>query len=232
MIYRLINGEQVLAKVITMFNIDNSDWIAKSSQWLLDGLSDMRITANTETYSRTVEIVDRKAKLPCDIKSLVDVEYNNERITRENITTGIKDDVLTYQLLHNNYILLNQDYFYPDESVTFYFKSLPITLSKLYNVYLPEVPDNFDVIQALAYYVLTQYLMHGYKHTIFDLNSNNSFTNPAIIYYGLDRKSGLRLVARNSINSLDAHAMENLQDRAASLNTNPEARRIRTFKTQ
>jgi len=232
MIYRLINGEQVLAKVISNFNLDNSDWIAKSPQWMLDGLSDMRITGNTETYHKTVEIVDRKAKLPCDIKSLVNVEYQGMPMDREDIVTGIKTDTLTYQLLHNDYILLNQEYFYPHETVTFYFKSLPMTLSPTYNIYLPEVPDNFDVIQALTYYILMQYLMHGYTHKIFNINNNNPFTNPALKYYGADEKSGLRLVARNSINSLDKNAMENVQDRAASLNTNPSARRNRTFKTE
>jgi hypothetical protein len=72
--------------------------------------------------------------------------------------------------------------------------------------------------------------MHGYKHKVFDLNSNNPFTNPALRYYGADEKSGLRLVARNSINTPDKNAMENIQDRAASLNTNSVARRNNTFK--
>lgn len=231
MIYRLINGEQVLAKVITTFNIDNSDWIAKAPQWILDGLSDMRVTSQTEIYSKTVDIVDRKAKLPCDIKSLVSVSYKGDQLSKETITTGIKNDILTYQLLHNNYILLNQEHFYPHETVTFYFKSLPMTLSPLYNIYISSVPDNHDVITALTYYVLMQYLMYGYSHKIFSLNDNSQFTNPALIYYGADRMSGLRLVARNSINSLDADGMANLQDRAASLNTNRAARRNRTFKT-
>jgi len=229
MIYRLINGEQVLAKVISMFNLDTSDWIAKSSQWMLDGLSDIRIAANLEIQHKEVLIVDRKAKLPCDIKTLLNVEYKGEYLDRADIVTG-EDINNTYQLLHNNYIMLNNIHFYPHETVTFYFKGLPITLSPTYNIYLPEVPDNFDVIQALSYYILIQYLMHGYTHNVFSLNSNNPFTNPALKYWGADEKSGLRLVARNSVNTPDKNAMENIQDRAASLNTNRIARRHKTFK--
>ncbi len=230
MIYRLINGEQVIAKVISNFNLDNSDWIAKSPQWILDGLSDIRITSHLEVQSKEVEIVDRKITLPCDIKSLVNIEYNGDRVIREDIVTGEDSEDLTYQLLHNNDVLFNSTYFYNGDVATIYFKSLPMTISPIYNIYIPSVPDNFDVIEALTYYVLMKYLLHGYKHKLFNLESNNLITNPSLRFYGPDMKSGLRLVARNSINSPDKDAQSNIQDRAAMLNENPVGRRNRQFK--
>ena len=124
MIYRLINGEQVIAKVISNFNLDNSDWIAKSPQWILDGLSDIRVTSNLETQSREVEIVDRKITLPCDIKSLVNIEYNGERVIREEIVTGEDKVSLTYQLLHNNDVLFNTKFFNRGDTAKVYCASL------------------------------------------------------------------------------------------------------------
>lgn len=230
MIYRLVNGEAVIAQVISDFNIDNSDWIIKSPKWILDCMEDIRVVSHLEPQTINKEIVNNKVELPCHIKNLKAVIYNDAQIDREDIIDN-ESDTLTYRLLGNNYIELNTNIYFPNgDKVEIIYQSLPVVKSTLYNVFMPMIPDNFDVINAAANYVLIKYLQQGYSHAVYSLNNNNIYTNPALAYYGPDNKSGLRMVARNSINSLDADTMYNIQNRLHSLNSNYV--NTRKFKTK
>lgn len=225
MIYRLINGDSVIGSVISKFNIDNSDWIAKSPQWILDCLDDIRIVSDLETHESELTIVDNKILLPCDIKSLKGVVYNDTRVYAEDSLDG-KTDGVTYKLLNNNYLLFNRNYTFDNgETALLYWKGFPISDTSIYNIPFPMIPDNSDLVEAISYYILMLYLQHGYKHPVFDLNSNNMFTNPALKYYGADNKSGLRLVARNSVKTLNADERYNLNQRLSMLNSNEASKR-------
>lgn len=230
MIYQQVKGELVLAQVISDYNIDSSDWIAKSPKWIQDCLSDLRILSEMELQKETITVIDNKVLLPCEIKSLETVEYNGYEITREEITTN-KSTHLTYQLLHDSYIKFPDEvYFTNGDTVTIYWKGYRTSLSTKYNIFMPDVPDNQDVINACAVYILLKYLHHGYTHSVFNLRESSPYTNPAVMYAGFDGKSGLKLIARNSAKTLDKAEMDYISARASTLNENPISRTKLKFK--
>lgn len=69
---------------------------------------------------------------------------------------------------------------------------------------LPLLPDLHEVIEACKFYMLRRILMRGYVHPIYDLTSQNQFSNVNIIYEGMDRRGGLKRAARVQATNIDA----------------------------
>lgn len=219
MIYRMINGEQAIANTIADYNIDNADWIAKCPKWINDCLDDLKIISDFETFVEDIQIIDNKVLLPCAIKSLKAVQVNDIEFTVEDTITGRNSDEYTYTILNNSYILFNTNLIFTNGSkATIYYKMFPLKLSSLYNIYIPSIPDNQDVMNAISMFILTKYLQNGYTHKVFNLNNNNPYTNPALAYNGADGFSGLKLKARNSVKKMDRNTMLTVEYRQAMLN--------------
>jgi hypothetical protein len=221
MVYKEVNGEQVLARTISTFNIDNSDWIAKSPKWIDECLKDLKLISELEIRYEDCTIVDNKFLLPCDSDSVQAIEYNETYVDLTDTITGKNSDYLSMQFVNNNYGLLNLNLTFDEgETVRVYYKGVNLKASKLYNILIPNVPDNDDVFEAMSYFILIRYLQNGYTHPIYNLNSNSHVTNPFLLYYGYDNITGLRIRARNSAKKLNKLQMNNIIARQRSLNEN------------
>ena len=239
MIYRLISASNVIANVQDSFNVNDSDWIGRAANWINHCLSDLGVKSELETLHKTIEAIDYRIELPCDIKSLEAVEINNRRILSSNqiATTRTEDyrqsyNEITYVVQGDNYIQLEtENELYRDIDVTIHFKSFPLELFKPFGIYLPYVPD-IDIVQdAIATYIMVKILTRGYSHNVLNLNSQNPATNPYIAYYGLPGLVGLRKKARLAIKRMDKDAYERASASIRSFN-HPDRYSTRDFNNK
>ena len=222
MIYKLIEASNVIANVQDTFNIDDSDWIGRSANWINKALVDIGVMSELAILSETSKAIDFRVELPCDIKSLVAVEIKGFRIYRtNNVTKETYNSELgvTYNVNGNNYITIDSnDELFKDIEVTVHYKSLPVAIYKPYGVYLPLIPD-VDVAQdAIANYVMIKLLGRGYMHPVFNLTSQSPATNPYLAYYGIPGRPGFRQRARIKVKTMDADARERVSVSTRSFN--------------
>jgi len=239
MIYRLISASNVIANVQDTFNVDDSDWIGRASNWLNKGLMDLGVISELVVIHHETTATDYRVELPCSIKSLEAVEIDGKRIYRSNQirdgktdVMGMSYDVITYTVQGDNYIQFETDNdYFQDVDVIIHFKSLPVEVFKPWDIYLPLVPD-IDVVQdALALYIFIKLLGRGYKHNVFDLNSNNPATNPYLQYHGMTGKDGIRKKARIKIKSMDKDARERVSVSTRSFN-HPDRHATKDFNNK
>ena len=60
--------QRLVAKIDNDFNISESDWIPRVAAWVIDALSQMKVLP-MEKKKRTLEVVERVAKFPCELNA-------------------------------------------------------------------------------------------------------------------------------------------------------------------
>ncbi len=239
MIYRLISASNVIANVQDTFNIDDSDWIGRASNWISKGLTDLGVISELTVIHHETKATDYRVELPCDIKSLEAIEIDGMRVYRSNQLRDSRNDdlnypynTISYTVQGDNYIQLEtENEYFKDVDVIVHFKSLPIEVFKPYDVYLPLVPDLDTVQDALALYIMIKLLGRGYRHNVFSLDKQSPATNPYIQYYGITGKDGIRKKARLKIKGMDKDARERVSVSTRSFN-HPDRHATKDFNNK
>ena len=206
MIYNTVNGAKIIGRVFNKFKPDYSDWVVSAPQWIGDALSIMGIYMQFEPYTLAVEVANHRAKIPCDIKALEVVEYENCRLPRNNSTakTGICNvtqrlhPTAKYSLNNNGFIETT----FESGEVKFHYKRLPTSYNATYNIEFPLVPDEFVVEDSISWYILYMMMAGGYKHPVFSLEAKLEHLNPFIMWETTHVK------AKRRVNSLDRDGRE------------------------
>lgn len=201
--YKYIKGKELIARAIDSFTIDNTQWVYSAPLWIADALAQLKII-QTYQYTNTVaSVVGHRCELPCNLQLLIAVEYKGYRLRRLGKINTKSSSVLSelgympnegYEVVGDNWITTTFD----EGDIVFHYKALAVDYDTTKNIMIPKVPDDPYVIEAVKWYLIQQLLFKGFKHPVFDLNSNNEFTNPGLQW----EKNKKR--ARNSVNIIDA----------------------------
>jgi hypothetical protein len=224
MVYRWISGNSIIAEVFDRYNIETSDWMIRAGYWINEGLYDIKALPSTEIKCKVETASDYLVDLPCSVGSLQYVEISgipineSSNIRKKENSSGIMDSVVTYSVLKNGKIRIEADStYYQDVEVKIYYKGFDTEFDEDLHQEIPFIPDNHEAREALALYLLIRILSRGYEHPVFSIKVNNSFTNPNVLYYGADGKSGMRKRAMLSLKRLSKGKRDLV------------SRRIRTF---
>ncbi len=207
MTYKQINSKILIGTMFDRFNVDYTGFISRVPNMIHAAMRELNIYSsllNAISPDETV-VVDYKCAIPDDCKILVGVSYLGYRLPRtDKLNQFIAEEMPklvheehSYQPDNNGYIITTFETSEEGE-LKFYYKTLPLELDTVTNLYFPLIPDNQDLITALEYYILKRLLERGHKIREFSLSTPNEYLNPAIAWERWSK------IAKNSVLSLDA----------------------------
>lgn len=207
--YRYISGKEIIARVSNDFTIDNSQWIYSAPLWIADALAQLKIPMSLQYTTKEIEVVDYKFEIPVDIRLIIAVEYNGYRLKRLGIFNNMSPEALAnrgydsnegYELVGNGWCTTT----FKEGTLILHYRIPPTEYDKFTGMLIPKVPDDTYVIEAINWYIILHVLYKGFQHPVFNLNSNNEFTNAGMQW----EKNKKR--ARNSVNVIDADEREEI----------------------
>lgn len=88
--YKLVSAEYVIQRVLQNHQIENANWTKDAYDWIGSGIRLIGKHAGLRTkISDTIEVVDHKALYPCDLESLLGVEYQGLMLPLGSDRSGI-----------------------------------------------------------------------------------------------------------------------------------------------
>lgn len=203
MYYKYIRGNEVIARVMNDFTIDNSQWIYSAPLWMMDGLSKLSIPTIWQYAYYPITVSAYKFQLPCDLKLLIAIEYDSMRLRRRGTLLNMSAEGLESKgfASDNSYELLGDGWIgtsFEEGDIVVHYRRPLCDYDKERDILIPKIPDNPFAIEALEWYLLLSILRKGFKHPVFDLNSKVPYTNPATMWETMQKR------ARNSLSSFDA----------------------------
>jgi hypothetical protein len=189
MIYQLTSAKQVIARIDNNFDIDYSDWISRAPLWIADALDRLLFISSYEDTYIDLDVVDHIAQLPdnvpSDIKRILGVEYDGYLIKRLNVVNPIKQPTVECEYLStesysikNGYLVLS----FEEGTVRLYYQVAAIEWEQELQVYLPKIPNNSIIQDAIGWYLMYCMLRRGHKHPIYSLENKNPITNPYLMW--------------------------------------------------
>ena len=207
MVYSWTCGKEVIGRIDNDLSIDFADWIAKAPLWIADGLAQLNIRAAWKASSDVITIEGHTGMLPCNLKLLIAIDYNGERMnTTSKISSPFFERSSLFNSPHTYEVDTNGNFLttFEDGEVTVLSMKAPVEYWQEHNIFMPQVPNNPFVLEALKWFVMFRILQKGTKHPIFNLRDQNPYTNPGIAWDMYSKK------ARNSVSTLTSDERENL----------------------
>ena len=193
MIYKYISSKNIISKVKRDFNLDYTDWIYLSPEWIGECISQLEIKIALTMAMSEITVSNYRCNIPCDLEVLLGIEYNGYRLNRNNYISRLNKDVddtsdIIYDSLYeDNEIIRNRfrgttlsniesysvvgnnvlDFTFEEGDIIIYYKTLPLELDSTFNIYLPLVPDNANLIECISWYIISKILGRGYLHPVF-----------------------------------------------------------------
>jgi hypothetical protein len=203
--YKTITQDEFVARFIDKFAIDGSDFIPRLTLWLSNGLRDLDIPLALVPIRKADTFTGYKYILPVspDINCILAVYINKTRAINRgviNMTDVIdipnfpESTDFMYDFNLNGAMIISIE----SGDIDIIYSHIPEYVGIANNISI-YIPDNFFVIEALCWYALMQLLMRGYKHPIFEIESNNQNTNVRYIYEGIDGMHGAKRKARVAV---------------------------------
>ena len=192
----LISGKEIIARINDKFNLDYTDWINRTPLLIADALRKLDVPMAYEKVRSSLILDGYVGDLPYDLKYLDAVSYKGQLVNKLEYINNNSTDVPKQGITTDFYTLdLNRHITFTvqDAELTLYYRRLPCVFDFESNIYIPSVPDDIYVIEAVEWYIIMSLLIRGHKHPIYDIGSNNPFTNPQVQWETNLKK------ARNSI---------------------------------
>lgn len=165
MTYKTCSVNKVLAQIYRDFKPSNSSWTEDAIEWIADAIEIMKCYQGYAELSKTVETVDYRAKLPCDLEMLLGIEYKGKRLQKSG---GINHKFKKCSCLDNlvcevqESYSLNPNYIhttFKKECITIYYLGLEVDCDGF-----PLIIDDAIYREALTWYVLMKMCLRGFKH--------------------------------------------------------------------
>lgn len=157
---RYISSRVIIDKVYRDLNLeeDNDRW-QDIIEWIGEAIEAIHISYTLQSKTVQLEVSNFRALLPCDFYSLIMAKVNgvaskesaNPFDFNSNQPRSIRSHFIEYP-----YIKLNCDNGFVD--LAYY--AFPLD-----NENFPLVPDNYQVKEALMWYILKKMIMGGWKHS-------------------------------------------------------------------
>lgn len=216
--YNFINGKFIIAKLYDEFNIKSSDWESRAPRWIADALSNLKVFKSMKQVNKPIPIIDNIFKLPCNVKVLRSISVDGIKLDRVlNPTYTTTNRLVTNP--SNTYFISGDEIHveYKTGIAVVTFMELPVEWDDEFNMWIPLVPNTFQVIDNVTWYVLKLILARGYIHPLYSLTTNNPLLNPSLLWR--DTVKGARL----SINSMDSEERKIMSNVLSNFLTNPRA---------
>jgi hypothetical protein len=214
MITKYISGNELIGRIDHDLSFDNSDWITKAPLWIADCLALMDVIPALQAVYVDVEIVDYQCNVPLSLKILDRVVVNDIPLIPHqafNAKFNSSTELINHATRYSTRIdeaSLNTIMIFGVETGTarFYYHIPAVEAIDEYHVIMPKVIDDIFVFETVKYFILMRMLQRGYKHPVYDLTSNNPFTNAGLLWKEYQDK------ARNSVSTLDQAELKVLFD--------------------
>lgn len=207
MVYSYTSSKEVIGRVEHDLTIDFSDWIPRAPLWIADGLAQVNAVGYLEDAHEAVTVSDYRGKLPCNNKVLIAIDYEGYRMSCIAKVaspfyerTSLFNSKETYELTGGDFFITS----FEEGEVTVLFKRPPIEYWQEHNIYLPRVPDDENMLEALKWWIMLKILQKGTKHPTFNLRDNNMYINPGLAFEYYAKK------ARNSMGQMTSDQREEL----------------------
>ncbi len=207
MIQKTISINAVIRKVIKDLGIDDKEvFIDDFIEWIGEGLQYIGSYYQYIEKETTIDIIDYKGELPCDLVTLLRIHNKSD-----NLSDSFNKSLIGTNSATNNQISRNsntmRDYNITNNVVTASYKT-----GKMYVQYLafpldcdgfPEIPDVVDYKDALMWKCAYQLSLRGYTFKSPQLNNYQ---------YVEDKWKRYCIQARAAINMPDADTMERIKN--------------------
>ena len=215
MVNQLVSLEEFKADFDNSFSITSSRWETDCPLWLVKAIEDLSIPRAFPITTVQQTIVDYTTNQPEHMLLLLAIEIDGEEVTKVDYihptehyfkVNGVRYDISSYPI----YYSINKNgvitYTVESGSTTLTFHTIGDANNN------PVIPNIHSVIEACKFYILRKLLQYGYKHPIYNLDSNNPYTNVNIIYEGEDRRGGLKRIARSDATVIDHNIRRDLSN--------------------
>jgi hypothetical protein len=218
MVYNLVNGKLIIAKMNDEFNIKSRDWENRAPKWIADAMSFLSIYPSWERRVEEIKFQNYYFELPCSMKVLEGIiiddikQDKSQTIALEYLLGRVNAGKKFYTISGGKVITQNK------EGVAYViYKSPPVVWDDTTGVWIPKIPDIAEVQENIAWYVLKHILARGYVHPIYDLKSNSGHLNPHMLWEMTKKR------ARNRAKAMDLEDRRALADVMCSFLANPKA---------
>jgi hypothetical protein len=174
-IYKTCSVEKIIAQVYREFKPANSGWVDDAAEWIGDAIGIMKVYQSFSNLCKDINVVDYRAKLPCDIELLLGVQYGRTRLTQNG---GIKNPSNKFKCscedinkcsCFNSMVCneeesytLNPNYIntsFKTGKLLIYYKGIEVDCNGL-----PFIIDDAVYRQAIVWYIMSMMLLRGFKH--------------------------------------------------------------------
>lgn len=168
MVYKTCSVNKVIAQFYRDYKPSHSGFIQDAIEWIGDAIDIMKCVGGYGELSKEVEVFDYRAKLPCELESLIGISHNGFRLARNGGLNhkNLKDaKVLSLPLCITESYTLNPNYIntsFKDGCITIYFLGIERDCDGY-----PMVIDDAIYREALCWYILMKLLGRGFKHQTF-----------------------------------------------------------------
>lgn len=240
-LYKTCSIEQVIAQIYREFKPANSGWVDDAAEFIADAIGIMKVCQGFIQTSKEVNVIDFRAKLPCNIEVLLGIKYKGKRLQRNG---GINHDDSKCTDLRNLLIcveesyILNPNYVQPtfqSGCITVYYYGLETDCNGL-----PTIIDDAIYRKAIVWYVMQMLCLRGFKHPVIDYQfcekqwekfypqARNRFIMADIDDYEEFKKSWLGLVKSTNLTNSFFNTVER-NDNGANSNAFVPGDLVQTF---
>lgn len=234
MVYKTCSVNKVIGEIFRDFKPSYSGWVSDAIEWIGDAVDTMKAGGSYGEKSKQIEVIDYRAKLPCDIENLLGISYNGRRLPRSgglnhknlkgSCVNLLVTEVSESYTLNPNYIHTT----FQEGCITVYYLGIDTDCDGY-----PMVVDDAVYRAALKWYVLMMLLGRGFKHQVFTYadaearwkktypQARNRCRMPDIDGYQLFKKSWLGAVNSNDPTTVFFASVDyqNVKDDAATPGT-------------
>lgn len=165
MVYTTISPKAIIAKIYRDYKPNNSSWVNDAFEWMGEAIDCIRPFNGCTEQCRKVQVVDYRAKIPCDIQFLLGIEHCNHQLKRTGYIPAKKHcsiNNLPYSTTES--YTLNPNYIQPSFKegwITVYYNGIATDEEGF-----PLIADNYEIREALSWYILMKMCLRGYKHPV------------------------------------------------------------------
>lgn len=108
MIYKSCSIDEVIARIIRNTRITDVSYIVDMQEWIPEAMGMMKTQYQLFPAYKDIIIDYHKGKLPCDLVSLIAVEYNGERLSFSSTVKHHETSQTSYKNTSNTSVFLSQ----------------------------------------------------------------------------------------------------------------------------
>lgn len=168
MTYNTCSINKFIAKFYRDFKPSNSNFVQDAVEWIGEAIDIMKCAGGYGERVEPIEVVDYRAKLPCQLNTLLGISHKGFRLPRNgglnhfNLKSSkvhlLPDCVAESYTLNPNYINTS----FKDGCIDVYFMGIETDCDGY-----PYIIDEPTYQNALKWYVLMNLLGRGFKHQVF-----------------------------------------------------------------